>query len=233
MYVGWLAGWLAGWIRLWLGRPGGSLDSRWAMSWALADLPCGWVSLGQGKAFGTPVIDRNNSCNGLFWSRDSLAFVNIIHSSNWWHLIGANRKQIINQLLAMLLKSISCLHLLIPLLKLLPARICFSYYQKSAQPLWFNWSSHHYSQRCGHDHKVKEMLQSRSQRGWFRTWSLLTWHLVRAFVWLESTGEGCNQQNLRPECSGDIWWTVPFIVKEYANCYVGLFLMSAFLPWSY
>lgn len=66
------------------------------------------------------------------------------------------------------------------------------------------------------------------QRGWFKTWSLLTWHLVGAFVWLESTGKDYNLQNLRPECSGDIWWTVPFIVKEYANCYVGLFLCQLF-----
>ena len=65
-------------------------------------------------------------------------------------------------------------------------------------------------------------------RGWFKAWSLLTWHLVRAFVWLGSTGKGYNLQNLRPEGSGDIWWTVPFIVKEYANCYVGLFLCQLF-----
>lgn len=55
-----------------------------------------------------------------------------------------------------------------------------------------------------------------------KAWSLLSWHLVRAFVLLRRTAEHCNSQNLCPECSGDIWRTVPFIVEEYANCYVGL-----------
>lgn len=153
---------------------------------------------------------------GLFWGWDILAFVILIHASNWWSLIGANWKKV-----HFLYLSDPC------------SEICFSYHQIFAQDLWFGWSFCHYSWRSGHYHKVKGKLQSRSLRGWFKTWSLLTWHLVRAFVWLESTGEGCNLQNLRPECSGDIWWTVPFIVKEYANCYVGLFFMSAFLPWSY
>lgn len=63
--------------------------------------------------------------------------------------------------------------------------------------------------------------------GWRKAQSLLAWHLLREFTCLESMIKRSQQH------SGDIWGPVPFIDKEYADCYVGFFLFflcQLFLP---
>lgn len=96
-----------------------------------------------------------------------------------------------------------------------------------------HWSFPHYSQRSDHDHKGKQ--KPRAPCGWVKALSLLTWQLVRAFVWLEGDGKGYDSAEFMSRVQ---WWHLVNCTIHHQRiskllCWIFLVFMSAFLPWSY